>query len=80
VLLTVISLSTMKLDSTTKLEPINARVLWVDYRGRRALKIAPLEGHEHGSAPTRISRNCASNRNSRHQGLLPAARGEGSAH
>jgi hypothetical protein len=33
-------------DSTTKLEAINARVLWVDYRGRRALKLAPLEGHE----------------------------------
>jgi hypothetical protein len=35
------------LDSTTKLEAINARVLWVDYRGRRALKLAPLAEHEH---------------------------------
>jgi hypothetical protein len=35
------------LDSTTSLKVINGRVLWVDYRGRRALKLAPLEGHEH---------------------------------
>lgn len=41
------SASTQTLDSTTKLQAINARVLWVDYRGRRALKLAPLEGHEH---------------------------------
>ncbi|MBW8838771.1 MAG: hypothetical protein JF602_02790, partial [Gemmatimonadetes bacterium] len=34
------------LDSTTKLALTNARVLWVDYRGRRALKLAPLVGHE----------------------------------
>ena len=34
------------LDSTTKLQMVNARVLWMDYRGRRALKLAPLEGHE----------------------------------
>lgn len=34
------------LDSTTKLALKNARVLWVDYRGRRALKLAPLQGHE----------------------------------
>jgi hypothetical protein len=38
--------SSIRLDSTTKLEPRNARVLWVEYRGRRALKLAPLEGHE----------------------------------
>lgn len=38
--------SAIRLDSTTKFELINARVLWVDYRGRRALKLAPLEGHE----------------------------------
>lgn len=38
--------SSIQLDSNTKLELINARVLWVDYRGRRALKLAPLEGHE----------------------------------
>src|SRR5262245_53045834 len=35
------------LDSTTRLTAINARVLWIDHRGRRALKLAPLEGHEH---------------------------------
>ena len=35
------------LDSTTKFELVNGRVLSVDYRGRRALKLAPLEGHEH---------------------------------
>jgi hypothetical protein len=35
------------LDSNTKLEAQNARLLWVDYRGRRALKLAPREGHEH---------------------------------
>ena len=35
------------LDATTKIELTNARVLWVDYRGRRALKLAPREGHEH---------------------------------
>ena len=34
------------LDSTTKLTLTNARVLWVDYRGRHALKLAPLVGHE----------------------------------
>ena len=35
------------LDADTKLDVQNARVLWVDYRGRRALKLAPREGHEH---------------------------------
>ena len=34
------------LDSTTKLALTNARALWVEYRGRRALKLAPLVGHE----------------------------------
>jgi hypothetical protein len=34
------------LDSTTKLALTNARILWVDYRGRHALKLAPLVGHE----------------------------------
>ena len=34
------------LDSTTKFALTNARVLWVDYRGRHALKLAPLAGHE----------------------------------
>jgi hypothetical protein len=39
--------SSIGLDPSTRLEARNARVLWVDYRGRRALKLAPLEGHEH---------------------------------
>jgi len=34
------------LDSTP-LQLSNARIRWVDYRGRRALNLAPLEGHEH---------------------------------
>ncbi|HKN67205.1 MAG TPA: hypothetical protein VJW73_13075, partial [Gemmatimonadaceae bacterium] len=34
------------LDSTTKFVLTNARVLWVNYRGRHALKLAPLVGHE----------------------------------
>lgn len=34
------------LDSATKLEVVNGRALWMDYRGRRALKLAPGEGHE----------------------------------
>lgn len=37
----------IRLDSTTKFELVNGRILSVDYRGRRALKLAPLEGHEH---------------------------------
>jgi hypothetical protein len=37
----------IRLDSATKFEVTNARVLSVDYRGRHALKLAPLEGHEH---------------------------------
>ena len=37
----------IRLDSTTKFEVTNARVLSVDYRGRHAIKLAPLEGHEH---------------------------------
>ncbi len=41
------SRSTPALDSTTKLELRNARIQWADYRGRRALKLAPLPGHEH---------------------------------
>lgn len=35
------------LDASTKLDVKNARVLWLDYRGRHALKLAPHEGHEH---------------------------------
>ena len=34
------------LDRTTELRPINGRVLWVEHRGRQALKLAPLEGQE----------------------------------
>ncbi len=41
--------SRVTLDSTTRLELINGRALWVDYRGRRALRLAPLEGHERDS-------------------------------
>lgn len=37
----------ISLDSTTQLVLTNARALWVEYRGRRALKLAPREGHEH---------------------------------
>ena len=36
----------IRLDSATKLEVVNGRMLWTDYRGRRALKLAPREGHE----------------------------------
>ena len=38
--------SAIPLDSTTKFVVKNARVLWVNYRGRQALKLAPLVGHE----------------------------------
>ena len=41
-----VPLRPVTLDSTTKLAMTNGRVLWVDYRGRRALKLAPLAGHE----------------------------------
>lgn len=40
------SRSPVTLDAQTKLPPVNARVEWVDYRGRRALKVAPLAGQE----------------------------------
>jgi len=46
-LLPALSARGQTLDSTTRLTAINGRVLWLDYRGRRALKLAPLEGHEH---------------------------------
>ena len=39
--------SSISLDSTTKLQLVNARALWVDHRGRPALHLAPLAGHEH---------------------------------
>lgn len=35
------------LDSATKLELINANVKWVESRGRHALHLVPLPGHEH---------------------------------
>lgn len=35
------------LNADTKLELSNARVVWVEYRGRPALKLAPLVGREH---------------------------------
>jgi len=34
------------LDSATKFVLKNARVLWMPYRGRHALKLAPIVGHE----------------------------------
>jgi hypothetical protein len=44
---TATSARLIPLDGTTKMALTNARVLMVDYRGRHALKLAPLEGHEH---------------------------------
>lgn len=41
------SSSTSKLDSSTKLDLTNTDVKWVEYRGRHALKLIPLAGHEH---------------------------------
>jgi hypothetical protein len=40
------SSSRITLDSNTKLEMINADAKWVEYRGRNALHLAPLPGHE----------------------------------
>ena len=40
------SSGTIVLDQNTALRPINGRVLWVEHRGRQALKLAPLEGQE----------------------------------
>jgi hypothetical protein len=34
------------LDAAAKFQVTNARIIPVEYRGRRALKLAPLEGHE----------------------------------
>jgi len=34
------------LDSTARFAVTNARLLWIEYRGRHALKLAPLAGHE----------------------------------
>jgi hypothetical protein len=36
----------ISLDASTKLDLLNARAEWVDYHGRRALRIAPLAGQE----------------------------------
>jgi hypothetical protein len=41
------SASKITLDSNTKLEMINADAKWVEYRGRHALHVVPLPGHEH---------------------------------
>jgi len=38
--------SMIKLDSTTKLIPVNARLVWETHRGRRSLTFAPLPGQE----------------------------------
>src|SRR5215831_10258449 len=46
-LLAAVSARGQTLDSTTRLTAVNGHVLWLEYRGRRALKLAPLEGHEH---------------------------------
>jgi hypothetical protein len=35
------------LDSATRFKVVNARIEWVQHAGRRALKLAPLAGHEH---------------------------------
>lgn len=34
------------LTPSTKLEPVNTRPIWTEYRGRRALRLAPLPGQE----------------------------------
>lgn len=34
------------LDASTPIALTNARVLWVEHRGRKAMKLAPREGHE----------------------------------
>jgi hypothetical protein len=39
--------SSTALDDSTRFELVNAGTKWVEYRGRRALKLAPLPGHEH---------------------------------
>jgi hypothetical protein len=39
--------SSTALDDSTRLELVNAGTKWVEYRGRHALKLAPLPGHEH---------------------------------
>lgn len=39
--------SSPALGASTKLDLINAGTKWADYRGRHALKLVPLPGHEH---------------------------------
>lgn len=39
--------SSIALDDSTKLALVNAGTKWVEYRGRHALKLVPLPGHEH---------------------------------
>jgi hypothetical protein len=39
--------SSTALNDSTKFELVNAGTKWVEYRGRHALKLAPLPGHEH---------------------------------
>jgi len=41
------ALRPVPLDSTTPIEVVNGRALPLEYRGRPALWLAPLEGHEH---------------------------------
>lgn len=38
-----------RLDSSLKLELINADMKWMDYRGRHALHLVPPPGHEHAT-------------------------------
>src|SRR5206468_2484232 len=40
------SYSGPKLDSASRLKVINAQTEWVEHAGRRALRLAPLAGHE----------------------------------
>jgi len=44
---TAAAVRTIPLDASTAMEVRNGRVLSLEYRGRKALKLAPLEGHEH---------------------------------
>jgi len=39
--------SSTALDDSTRFDLVNAGTKWVEYRGRHALKLAPLPGHEH---------------------------------
>ena len=39
--------SSTALNDSTRFELVNAGTKWVEYRGRHALKLAPLPGHEH---------------------------------